>query len=525
MAYSKALNTFLIHRIGTLPTESQRKARLLFNSIVLSLFFSVLYIGISFVTNFVVARYAMFASVLLMSTLLLLLRSGTWKLMAHLFVLIVWMLTCVLVYFSGDVLPSMLSWLALTPLVSLMLLSNRISWVWLVVTLVSILVFLWLPQPDSRWAYASPWPSFYSTTLVIGLVCMIFLISNTFLNQQNRYLLLAEHHNEELRAAEEELRQSMEELAATQDVLYKQNALVVDRQQKTEKYLNTLINLAMCKGILEGDKKLAYEQILSTTAQALQTSRVSIWYYHETEQCIECMALYDKSVVTIGPGTKLYQTDVGEYFKAMLSEKVIIAEDARHHPATREFTESYLIPLDIYSMLDAPYIENGKFQGVICCEHQGGKRHWDQEDILFVNSIADLVCMAINSFQRKTFEGEILQQREQILQQNEKLLKYAEEINSINQSLELRVNERTAVLNEQNKQLTEYAFVNAHLLRGPLSRILDLAEIIRITESKEELLKFVELLDISTKELDAVVHRITTILNEGRKLDRESMKE
>lgn len=466
----------------------------------------------------------MYASVLLMGVFLLFIRSSNWKLIAHLFVFVVWALTNVLIYFSGDVLPSMLSWLALTPLVSLMLLSNRISWMWLIIALVSIFVFLWLPQPDSAWSYASSWPAFYSTTLALGLTCMIFLISNTFLNQQNRSLHLAEHQNEELRAAEEELRQSMEELAATQDVLHKQNALIGSRQRKTEKYLNTLINLAMCKGILEGDKKLAYEQILSTTAQALQTSRVSLWHYHAEEHCIECMALYDKGVISMDVGTKMYEADFGEYFKAMLSEKVILAEDARSHPATRDFTESYLVPWDIHSMLDAPYIENGKFQGVICCEHQEKIRAWDQEDILFVNSIADLVCMAINSSQRRMFETEILLQREQILIQNEKLVKYAEEINAINQSLEQRVSERTAALNEQNKQLTEYAFVNAHLLRGPLSRILGLAEVIRFTESREEQLKFVELLDISTKELDAVVHRITTILNEGRKLDRESMK-
>lgn len=418
----------------------------------------------------------------------------------------------------------MLSWLILTPLVALMILSNRSSWSWLLITLLSVFFFLWVPQPDSAWVYTSQWPAFYSTSLIMGLTCMVFLICNTFLRQHTRSLFLSEHQNKELRVAEKELRQSMEALSTTQDALHKQNEMIGYKQQKTEKYLNTLINLAMCKGILEGDKQMAYEQILSTTAHALHTSRVSIWHYQPEERCIECMALYDKDAGANQVGTKLYEKDFDEYFKAMLSEKVIIAEDARQHPATRAFKELYLEPLNIFSMLDAPYIENGKFQGVICCEHQGEVRTWDQEDVLFLNSIADLVCMAINSFQRKAFEEEILQQREQILKQNDTLVKYAEEIKAINQTLEQRVAQRTATLNEQNKQLTEYAFVNAHLLRGPLSRILGLVEVIRFTESKEEVLKFIELLDISTKELDAVVHRITTILNEGRKLDRESMK-
>lgn len=525
MFYSKVFNNFLTKRIGTLPAESHRRAHLLFNSILLSLVFSLLYIGISFITDFVVARYAMCASVLLMTLFLLLLRSSNWDIVAHFFVFTLWSLTLILIYFSGNVMSGMLSWLVVTPLVSLMVLRSRAQWIWIGVTVVSVIAFLWIPKSSTSLVYTSPWPEFYNMTLVVGLVCMVFLISSTFQLQQNRLLIISEIQNEELRAAEEELRQSMEELSATQEVLNEQNVLIASRQKKTEKYLNTLINLAMCRGILEGDKQVAYEEILSTTAQALNTSRVSIWHYHPGEHCIECMALFDKGSIKSEVGSKLHESDFGDYFKTMLSEKVIVATDARTHSATQAFTESYLLPLDIYSLLDAPYIENGKFQGVICCENQGEIKNWDQEDVLFVNSIADLVCMAINSSQRKQFEKEILFQREQILQQNEKLVSHAEEIKNINHSLESRVAERTAALHEQNKQLTEYAFVNAHLLRGPLSRILGLAEIIRQTQSSEELLKFVELLDISTKELDAVVHRITTILNEGRKLDRDSLRE
>ena len=148
---------------------------------------------------------------------------------------------------------------------------------------------------------------------------------------------------------------------------------------------------------------------------------------------------------------------------------------------------------------------------------------WDQEDQVFVKSVADLICMAINSAQRKEAEQEIIEQREQIIKQNEQLTHYANEIKGINESLEIRVQERTAALNEQNVKLTEYAFVNAHLLRGPLSRILGLVELIRMTKDMDELMTYIELLDQSTKELDKVVHKITDILHEGRTLDRESL--
>lgn len=525
MFTSKVFNIFFTKRFYDLPPESYRKARLLIHSILLSLLFSLLYIGISFITGFVAARYAMYTSALVMALLLLFCNGKNWRVMASFFVGIVWMLTTTLIYFSGDVMSSMLSWLVITPLTALMVLSKREQWIWLAITLISVVFFLIFPQSQSDWVYASAWPEFYNATLVIGLICMVFLINNTFQIQQNRLLLLSESQNEELRAAEEELRQSMEELSATQDALNEQNTLISSRQHKTEMFLNTLIELAMCEGILQGDRDLAYKDILSTTAKALNTSRVSIWRYQEEEQCIECMALYDNGSVSFRNGVKLYQKEYSPYFKAVLEEKIIVANDARSHPATSTFTESYLIPTDIYSMLDTPYTENGKFQGVICCEHQGKMRKWDQEEVLFVNSMADLVCMAIHSSERKQFEREILVQREQILEQNKKLVSYADEIKLINQSLEDRVAERTAALHEQNKQLTEYAFVNAHLLRGPLSRILGLAEVIRQTQSREELIKFVELLDVSTKELDAIVHRITDILNEGRKLDRDAMRQ
>lgn len=523
MSSNKVLTSFLSKRIGRLSSESYRRASLLAIALLLSVLFSAAYIGITFITGFLAARYAMTVSFIVLGYFLWILNDGNWRWIAHGFILVAFLVTAILIYFSGTAFFAMLPWLGLTPLLSLLMLDQNWQRLWTSICVLCVAVFFYWPAPINEWTYTAGSSSLYQASLVIGFILMVYLISNAFKAQQYQSLEKSELQNEELRAAEEELRQSMEELSATQDALSEQNAIIDKQRKKNEHYLNVLINLAMCRGILEGDKTMAYQDILSATAKALLTSRVSIWHYHAEENCIECVAQYNNGSVELQKGLKLYQTDYAPYFEAILEEKVIVADDARMHPATSIFTASYLKPLDIYSMLDVPYIENGRFQGVICCEQQGEMKVWDQEDQVFVKSVADLICMAINSAQRKEAEQEIIEQREQIIKQNEQLTHYANEIKGINESLEIRVQERTAALNEQNVRLTEYAFVNAHLLRGPLSRILGLVELIRMTKDMDELMTYIELLDQSTKELDKVVHKITDILHEGRTLDRESL--
>jgi GAF domain-containing protein len=526
MNWITSVKSFFDGRIAALPAVEYRKARLLSLSLGITLFFSVAYIGVTLITDFLVARYAMVVCALAMIALLFLLKHSNWKTIAQLFLGVVWWLTTLLVYFSDGATSQMLSWFVLTTLLALMILPREKQWVWIGVSSVTVLLFLVAPPARSAWVYVSPWPEFYNVTLVVGLILIVYWVANTFHHQQTRLLGFSENENDALRAAEEELRQSLEELSATQDAMEESNMLVAKRQKKTEEYLNDLMELATCQGILIGNKQMAYRDILAVTVRALQTSRVSVWKYKAEEKCIECVGLMSKEEGFTTSGAKLLQTQYAPYFGAVLAEKVIVATDARKHDATACFLESYLKPLEIYSMLDVPYFDNGKFQGVICCEHQFGQREWDQEDVLFVKSVADLVGMANSSAQRKQNEQEIVLQREKILDQNKQLVSYAEEIKVINYSLESRVEQRTRELHEQNKKLTEYAFVNAHLLRGPLSRILGLVEIIQQPQTtKEELITYIELLHKSTKELDGVVHKITDILHEGRNLDRNSLRE
>lgn len=69
----------------------------------------------------------------------------------------------------------------------------------------------------------------------------------------------------------------------------------------------------------------------------------------------------------------------------------------------------------------------------------------------------------------------------------------------------------------KNNSLKEIAWINSHKVRRPLSNILGLVELIKNPNNdKDEILKFVELLTISSRELDNAVITINKQIVEGK---------
>jgi len=105
------------------------------------------------------------------------------------------------------------------------------------------------------------------------------------------------------------------------------------------------------------------------------------------------------------------------------------------------------------------------------------------------------------------------EKNELIHQQNEELAAQQELLQNHNAELEKHVTQRTLVLKEQNNRLTEYAFMNAHILRAPISRIRGLINLFEVTNDPCEGAKIRELISTQMKELDEAVSSI------GKKLD------
>ena len=131
--------------------------------------------------------------------------------------------------------------------------------------------------------------------------------------------------------------------------------------------------------------------IAKQCAMALSVSRASIWLSGDDNTTLHCLSLYRADLDICESGAVISADSYPTYFAALGNQRVIDASNALEDPRTSELSQSYLVPLDIHSMLDATLRHQGKVKGVLCLEMAGHKRYWTKDEQMFVASIADLV--------------------------------------------------------------------------------------------------------------------------------------
>ncbi|MDP2842900.1 MAG: PAS domain S-box protein [Acetobacterium sp.] len=139
-------------------------------------------------------------------------------------------------------------------------------------------------------------------------------------------------------------------------------------------------------------------------AETIGVDRVSVWWFSDDLSELVCSECYDRLSNTHTNGMRLKRSDYPRYFTALAENRIIAVEDARHDERTEEFIESYLIPLNIMSMLDVPIRRGGQIVGIVCREHTGQTRIWDPHEQDFAASVADLISSALERAERKTIE-------------------------------------------------------------------------------------------------------------------------
>lgn len=173
----------------------------------------------------------------------------------------------------------------------------------------------------------------------------------------------------------------------------KKNKIGRERANYIKKLNETLISQSHNPLFYEGDTTEGAKVLTKEVTNSIGTDRCSIWLYNQDKSAIVCEQLYVKSEDKWYQGDKLNKKDFQSYFLTLLINPIIIADDAENHTATSCFTETYLRPLGIKSMLDVPVVYRGETVGVICIESLT-LREWDKSEIDFAQLLSSLYTFA-----------------------------------------------------------------------------------------------------------------------------------
>lgn len=184
-----------------------------------------------------------------------------------------------------------------------------------------------------------------------------------------------------------------------------------------------LVELSKGPALQNGDFARAAQAVTETAARTLQVDRVSVWLFTSDRSAIRMVDLFERGTGRHSEGTRLAASDYPSYFQALESERNIAAHDAVTDARTREFAESYLRPLGIGSLLDAPIRLGGRVAGVVCHERVGTPREWSREEQNFAGAVADLLSLALEAGDRR--------RAEQALKETEEHLRHAQKMEAI----------------------------------------------------------------------------------------------
>ena len=175
-----------------------------------------------------------------------------------------------------------------------------------------------------------------------------------------------------------------------------------------------LSKLAHSEALTGRDIESGYAQVTELMTTLLRVERGSVWRFDAQNTQLECVDLFEWSARRHSSGAIITAESVPAYFRALAQNRCIAADDAATDAATAEFTESYLLPLGIGAMLDAPIWVGGRMVGVVCHEHVGGPRRWQFDEELIAGTMADFVARVIEASDRLRAEHTLGQYRDHV---------------------------------------------------------------------------------------------------------------
>ena len=171
----------------------------------------------------------------------------------------------------------------------------------------------------------------------------------------------------------------------------------------SKKLSDALARITKSPAISAGNIEAAADVIAQEGCHALNANCVGIWNLSEDENFLNGISYYDSATQRNTVMNNFDLKNRRDYIRLLKTERIIVMNDNEECKKLSSIFDGYYDQL--CGALDAPIRVDGKLFGVVSVEQKftetyQGKREWLIEEKNFASSLADLMTLAISSFER-----------------------------------------------------------------------------------------------------------------------------
>jgi GAF domain-containing protein len=146
------------------------------------------------------------------------------------------------------------------------------------------------------------------------------------------------------------------------------------------------------------DRHAVRSVVMDLILARIGCQRVSMWKFEGAPGKLSLLCFAAKTAggeLDVGE-TRLAQSEYQDYFNALIERGIFVSSDAFNAPALQPMRESYLVPNNVLSMLDAAFMLNGRAYGMVCCEETKTRRDWRVADVSALRAIVARLALIMS---------------------------------------------------------------------------------------------------------------------------------
>ncbi len=171
--------------------------------------------------------------------------------------------------------------------------------------------------------------------------------------------------------------------------------------------LEELNNISKIHFLSRSDIDVIMSDFAKRILPCIKMERMNVWLFNQERTALISIGEYDTRTKKFTKNSVLSAKEYPTYFKALNSNEIIIAEDIFNHPLTKEFSETYSKPNNIYSLLDIPLRISGELIGVMCYEKTDNPKEFSKDEISFCLSVSMVLASTLESRKRRAVQHKL----------------------------------------------------------------------------------------------------------------------